>query len=81
MKRAGGKKGAIIEQAVKDGSTVQILYEGREAQVKVTGDSLDSLFDEYFSDKTDEKKTAIKRKFGTERAVLEAPHHCDHQKL
>ena len=62
-----------IEQAVKDGSTVQILYEGREAQVKVTGDSLDSLFDEYFSDKTDEEKTAIKRKFGTERAVLEAP--------
>ena len=26
-----------IEQAVKDGATVQILYEGREAQVKVTG--------------------------------------------
>ncbi len=62
-----------IEQAVQDGSTVQILYEGREAQVRVTGDSLDSLFDEYFSDKTAEEKTAIKRKFGTQRAVLEAP--------
>ena len=40
-----------IEQAVEDGSTVQILYEGREAQTKVTGDSLDKLFDEYFRDK------------------------------
>ena len=62
-----------IEQAVKDGATVQILYEGREAQVKVTGDSLDSLFDEYFSDKTDEEKSAIKKKFSTQQAILEAP--------
>lgn len=62
-----------IEQAVEDGATVQILYEGREAQTKVTGDSLDQLFDEYFSDKTDEEKTAIKKKYGTQQAVLEAP--------
>ena len=54
-----------IEQAVKDGATVQILYEGREAEVRVTGDSLDSLFDEYFSEKTDEEKVAIRKKFGT----------------
>ena len=62
-----------IEEAVKDGATVQILYEGREAMLKVTGDSLDSLFDEYFSDKSDDEKAAIKKKFGTNRAVLEAP--------
>jgi type I restriction enzyme, R subunit len=62
-----------IEQAVEDGSTVQILYEGREAQTKVTGDSLDKLFDEYFGDKTDDEKLAIKKKYGTEKAVLEAP--------
>ena len=62
-----------IEQAVEDGSTVQILYEGREAQTKVTGDSLDKLFDEYFGDKTEDKQNAIKKKYGTERAVLEAP--------
>ena len=62
-----------IEQAVEDGSTVQILYEGREAQTKVTGDSLDKLFDEYFGDKPDEEKQAIKKKYGTEKAVLEAP--------
>lgn len=62
-----------IEQAVADGATVQILYEGREAQTKVTGDSLDKLFEEYFADKSDEEKAAIKQKYGTELAVLEAP--------
>jgi len=62
-----------IEQAVKDGATVQILYEGREARTKVTGDSLDRLFDAYFGDRTDEERAAIKRKYGNEKAVLEAP--------
>ncbi len=62
-----------IEEAVKDGATIQILYEGREAQVNVTGDSLDSLFDEYFADRTEEELEAIKRKYGTKKAVLEAP--------
>jgi len=62
-----------IEQAVKDGATVQILYEGREPEVRVTGDSLDSLFDAYFEDNTDEEKEAIKKRFGTSQAILEAP--------
>jgi type I restriction enzyme, R subunit len=62
-----------IEQAVEDGATVQILYEGREAKTKVTGDSLDNLFDEYFADKTVEEKEAIKKKYGNELAILEAP--------
>lgn len=62
-----------IEQAVKDGATIQILYEGREAKVKVTDDSLDSLFNEYFKDRSEEEKALIKRKYGTEQAVLEAP--------
>jgi len=62
-----------IEQAVSDGATVQILYEGRESKTKITADSLDSLFDEYFKDKSDEEKVAIKKKHGTELAILEAP--------
>jgi len=62
-----------IEEAVKDGATVQILYEGREAILRVTGDSLDGLFDEYFADYSEDEKAAIKKKFGTNRAVLEAP--------
>lgn len=62
-----------IEQAVQDGATVQILYEGRETDIKVTGDSLDSLFDEYFSERTEDEQAAIKKKYGTSSAVLEAP--------
>ena len=62
-----------IEQAVKDGATVQILYEGREPAVRVTGDSLDSLFDEYFKDRTDDEKAEIRKRYGTNQAVLEAP--------
>ena len=62
-----------IEQSVEDGATVQILYEGREAKTKVTGDSLDNLFEQYFSDRTIEEKEAIKKKYGNELAVLEAP--------
>ena len=66
-----------IEQAVADGATCQILYEGREAVTKVTGDSLDALFDRYFQDRTPEDKEAIKKKYGTERAVLEAPQRLE----
>ena len=62
-----------IEQAVADGATVQILYEGREAATKVTGDSLDGLFNQYFQDKTQEEQAAIKKKYGTQQAILEAP--------
>ncbi len=61
-----------IEQAVQDDAT-QILYEGREAHVGVIGDSLDSLFDEYFGDRTDEEQAAIRKKFGNKAAVLSAP--------
>ena len=62
-----------IDEAVRDGATVQIVYEGRESRTKVTGDSLDKLFDEYFSDKTEEERAEIKRRYGKEQAVLEAP--------
>jgi len=66
-----------IEQAVADGATCQILYEGREARTKVTGDSLDALYDRYFQEYSPEDKEAIKNKYGTERAVLEAPQRIE----
>ena len=62
-----------IDQSVKDGATLQIMYEGRESNTKVTGDSLDKLFDFYFKDKTEAEKAEIKRRYGQEQAVLEAP--------
>lgn len=62
-----------INEAVDDGATVRLLYEGREVITDVSDKSLDKLFDEYFKDKTDEEKRAIKKKYGVERAVREAP--------
>lgn len=62
-----------INQAVEDGATVPILYEGREVITDVSDKSLDKLFDEYFGDKSDEEKREIKKKYGVERAVREAP--------
>lgn len=60
-----------------DGATVQILYEGRHARTRVKGDSLDALFERYFADKTSMEKEAVKRKYGTEQAVLEAPQRIE----
>ncbi|MBR9827184.1 MAG: type I restriction endonuclease subunit R [Oceanospirillales bacterium] len=62
-----------INEAVDDGATVRIIYEGRQVQTDVVGDSLDALFEEYFKDRTDDEKREIKKKYGVERAVREAP--------
>ena len=62
-----------INQAVEDGATVRLLYEGRQVQTEVVGKPLDKLFDEYFKDYTDEQKREIKKKYGVEKAVREAP--------
>jgi len=62
-----------INEAVDDGATVRILYEGREVKTDVSGESLDKLFDEYFKDYSKEQQQEIKKKYGVEKAVREAP--------
>lgn len=62
-----------INEAVDDGATVRIIYEGRQVQTEVVGSSLDALFDEYFHDYSPEEQAEIKKKYGVERAVREAP--------
>lgn len=72
-----------IDQSIKDGSTLQIIYEGRTSKdvIKpaavgedgaVTHKSIDDLFEDLFKDHTDEEKEAIKQKYGTYNKVLEA---------
>ncbi|MGO1247309.1 MAG: type I restriction endonuclease subunit R [Oceanisphaera sp.] len=62
-----------INEAVADGATVRIIYEGRQVQTEVVGKPLDALFDEYFKGYSDDEKREIKKKYGVERAVREAP--------
>ena len=62
-----------IDEAVRDGATVQIIYEGHDANTKVTGDSLDKLFEKYFADLPKEEVAEIIKKYGKESTVLEAP--------
>ena len=62
-----------INEAVEDGATVRIIYEGRQVKTEVSGQSLDALFDEYFKDYSKEDQAEIRKKYGVERAVREAP--------
>ena len=66
-----------IKQAVDDGATVKIIYEGRRPDLQVIGESLEDLFDEAFSDKTDEEKEAIKQKYANKKAIVESEDRID----
>jgi type I restriction enzyme R subunit len=62
-----------IEQAVADGATVPIFYEGRLPQLRIIGNTLDALFDRVFADRTDEEREAIKKKYAQDIAIAGAP--------
>jgi len=62
-----------IKEAEADGATVPILYEGRTVSGAVKdGSSLDELFEDFFNEKTEEEREAIKKKYATKGNVLEA---------
>lgn len=58
-----------IEQAVADGATVPIYYEARLVDLHVQGETIDTLFDRFFRDYSDEDKERIKQKYVTEEAI------------
>jgi len=63
-----------IEQSVKDGSTLQILYEGRTSKDAIKdGKTLDDIFEDMFKEYTKEERELLQRKYGTKTDVLEAP--------
>lgn len=61
-----------IRDAVVDGATVKIVYEGRKPDLHVSGDDLEELFQQAFYDKTEEEKEAIKQKYANKRTVVES---------
>src|SRR5699024_7870634 len=57
-----------IKQAVIDGATVPIFYEARLVDMHVQGGSIDTLFNRFFRDYSDEDQERIKQKYVTEEA-------------
>lgn len=61
-----------IQQAVDDGATVKIVYEGRRPDLQIKGETLEELFERSFEDKTEDEKEAIKQKYANKRTIVEA---------
>jgi type I restriction enzyme R subunit len=51
-----------IDDAVRDGATVPILYEGRKTDWSINEAEIDILFDRWFVDMADEKREKLKKK-------------------
>ena len=62
-----------LMDAVGDGTTLQILYEGRTAETALTDKhGFDTKFEDLFRDRTPEEVAAIKKKYGATGDILEA---------
>lgn len=59
-------------QAVKDGATVDIFYEGRMPELTITGNSIDEIFDRIFADYSPKDREKIKKKYATPEAIATA---------
>lgn len=62
-----------IDDAVRDGATVPILYEGRKTDWAVNEAEIDILFDRWFVDLPDGKRDALKRKGLTVATIAKHP--------
>lgn len=62
-----------LMDAVHDGATLQILYEGRTADSALTDKhGFETAFENLFRDRSDEELLAIKKKYGATGDILEA---------
>ncbi|MXR41238.1 HsdR family type I site-specific deoxyribonuclease [Halobaculum sp. WSA2] len=66
-----------IDQSLEDGATVEILYQGRLADIHLEGETLDRLFDRIFSNKTDEEKAEIQSRYARTQDLAEAQPRID----
>ena len=62
-----------LKDAVDDGATLQILYEGKTSDDAIRDKSkLEEKFEDLIKEHTDEEKARIKKKYGTYTDILEA---------
>ncbi|WP_311030580.1 type I restriction endonuclease subunit R [Mesorhizobium koreense] len=62
-----------IDDAVRDGATVPILYEGRKTDWAINEAEIDILFDRWFVDLPDDKRDELKRKGLTVASIAKHP--------
>ena len=62
-----------IDDAMRDGATVPILYEGRKADWSINEAEIDILFDRWFVDLPDDKREELKRKGLTLSTIAKHP--------
>ncbi|MER9462642.1 type I restriction endonuclease subunit R [Mesorhizobium sp. M0387] len=62
-----------IDDAVRDGATVPILYEGRKTDWAINEAEIDILFDRWFVDLADDKREQLKRKGLTLATIAKHP--------
>jgi len=63
-----------LQDAVDDGATIQILYEGKTADTAINEKhQFDTKFEDLFKNLTDEQILKIKKKYGCTGDILDAP--------
>ncbi len=62
-----------IDQSIADGTTIEIKYQGRLADIHLDGIDLDTIFDRVFKDKTEKEKKEIRKRYAREQDLAEAP--------
>lgn len=63
-----------LQDAVDDGATIQILYEGKTADTAINEKhKFDTKFEDLFQDLSDEQILKIKKKYGCTGDILDAP--------
>ncbi|MEE6211177.1 type I restriction endonuclease subunit R [Salarchaeum sp. III] len=61
-----------IDQSLEDDTTVEILYQGRLADIHLEGADLDRVFDRVFAEYDEDEKAEIKKRYAQERDLAEA---------
>jgi len=61
-----------IDQSLEDNTTVEILYQGRLADIHLDGADLDQVFDDVFAEYSEEEKAEIKKRYASEQDLAEA---------
>ena len=59
-----------MNQAVKDGAVVPLLYEGRMSELRGDKDQIDKWFERITTGLTDQQKADLKKKFNREEEIL-----------